>query len=69
MSSTSIERCIQYSHPESGALSKVFNFHHLKVDYVDGRKWTYFFGYSDRDLEAERTVKKVRLGKREPAGA
>ena len=30
---------------------------------------TYFFGYSDTDLEAERTVKKVRLGKREPAGA
>ena len=30
---------------------------------------TYFFGYSDTDIEAERTVKKVRLGKREPAGA
>ncbi len=30
---------------------------------------TYFFGFSDADLEAEKTVKKVRLGKREPAGA
>lgn len=30
---------------------------------------TYFFGYSDADLEAERAVKKVRLGKREPSGA
>ncbi len=40
MSSTSIERCIAYSHPQLGALSMVFNFHHLKVDYVDGRKWT-----------------------------
>ena len=30
---------------------------------------TYFFGYSDADLESERAVKKVRLGKREPAGA
>lgn len=29
---------------------------------------TYFFGYSDDDLETERAVKKVRLGKREPAG-
>ena len=27
---------------------------------------TYFWGYSDADLEAERTVKKVRLGRREP---
>lgn len=40
MSSTSIERCIQYSHPEHGALSMVFSFHHLKVDYLGGRKWT-----------------------------
>ncbi len=40
MSSTSIERCIAYSHPQLGALSMVFNFHHLKVDYADGRKWT-----------------------------
>ncbi len=30
---------------------------------------TYFYGFSDADLESERTVKKVRLGKREPAGA
>ena len=30
---------------------------------------TYFFGFSDTDLESERSVKKVRLGKREPAGA
>ncbi|WP_424463194.1 alpha,alpha-phosphotrehalase [Pseudoclavibacter helvolus] len=40
MSSTSIERCVEYSHPESGALSMVFNFHHLKVDYADGKKWS-----------------------------
>ncbi|MFT3875031.1 MAG: glucose PTS transporter subunit IIA [Propioniciclava sp.] len=30
---------------------------------------TYFFGFDDSMLEQERTVKKVRLGKREPAGA
>lgn len=40
MSSTSIERCIQYSHPQQGALSMVFSFHHLKVDYANGLKWT-----------------------------
>ena len=40
MSSTSIERCVEYSHPDSGALSMVFNFHHLKVDYADGKKWS-----------------------------
>lgn len=40
MSSTSIERCVEYSHPASGALSMVFNFHHLKVDYADGKKWS-----------------------------
>ncbi|ARJ51021.1 alpha,alpha-phosphotrehalase [Staphylococcus lutrae] len=40
MSSTSIEHCIQYTHPERQELSSVFNFHHLKVDYRDGEKWT-----------------------------
>ncbi|MDO4243160.1 MAG: glucose PTS transporter subunit IIA [Actinomyces sp.] len=29
---------------------------------------TYFFGFKESDLEAERTVEKVRLGNREPAG-
>lgn len=40
MSSTSIERCIAYTRPENHGLSMVFNFHHLKVDYVDGEKWS-----------------------------
>lgn len=40
MSSTSIERCIAYTNPDNKALSMVFNFHHLKVDYVDGHKWS-----------------------------
>ena len=30
---------------------------------------TYFFGFKEEDFEQGRTVKKVRLGKREPAGA
>lgn len=40
MSSTSIEQCILYTAPQNNALSMAFNFHHLKVDYQDGRKWT-----------------------------
>lgn len=30
---------------------------------------TYFFGFKEADFEGGRTVKKVRLGRREPAGA
>ncbi|GFH42541.1 alpha,alpha-phosphotrehalase [Lactococcus hodotermopsidis] len=40
MSSTTIENCILYSRPDRNELSMTFNFHHLKVDYVDGQKWT-----------------------------
>ena len=39
MSSTSIENCIRYSNPKEKELSMCFNFHHLKVDYKDGKKW------------------------------
>jgi trehalose-6-phosphate hydrolase len=40
MSSTSIENCIQYTNPENKELNMTFNFHHLKVDYPNGDKWT-----------------------------
>ncbi len=40
MSSTSIERCVQYTNPDSRELDMTFSFHHLKVDYPDGQKWT-----------------------------
>lgn len=40
MSSTTIENCILYTAPEREELSMAFNFHHLKVDYKDGHKWT-----------------------------
>lgn len=40
MSSTSIEHCILYTKPERNELSMTFNFHHLKVDYPNGEKWT-----------------------------
>ncbi|GAB6087567.1 alpha,alpha-phosphotrehalase [Alkaliphilus crotonatoxidans] len=40
MSSTTIDHCIKYSNPGEKELSMVFNFHHLKVDYENGDKWT-----------------------------
>lgn len=40
MSSTSLENCIRYSGRKEKELSMCFNFHHLKVDYKDGDKWT-----------------------------
>ena len=40
MSSTSLEHCIQYTNPENEELNMVFQFHHLKVDYPNGEKWT-----------------------------
>ena len=40
MSSTTVEACVGYSNPANGELSMVFSFHHLKVDYADGAKWT-----------------------------
>lgn len=39
MSSTSLDNCIRYSNPAEKELSMCFNFHHLKVDYKDGKKW------------------------------
>ncbi|MBU3108970.1 alpha,alpha-phosphotrehalase [Clostridium gasigenes] len=40
MSSTTVDNCIKYSNPKENELSMVFNFHHLKVDYENGDKWT-----------------------------
>lgn len=40
MSFTSVENCILYTKPEREELNMTFNFHHLKVDYEDGKKWT-----------------------------
>ncbi len=40
MSATTVENCILYTAPDREELSMAFNFHHLKVDYKDGQKWT-----------------------------
>lgn len=40
MSSTTLEACQQYAAADGRELSMTFNFHHLKVDYPNGEKWT-----------------------------
>lgn len=40
MSSTSIDNCIRYTNPREEELNMTFSFHHLKVDYPNGDKWT-----------------------------
>ncbi len=48
MSSTSIDNCIRYSNPNEHELSMTFSFHHLKVDYKGGDKWSLM----DADISA-----------------
>ncbi|MFG1175543.1 alpha,alpha-phosphotrehalase [Erwiniaceae bacterium CAU 1747] len=40
MSSTRLEDCRRYAALDGSELSMTFNFHHLKVDYPGGNKWT-----------------------------
>ncbi|MDZ7322677.1 alpha,alpha-phosphotrehalase [Kosakonia sacchari] len=40
MSSTTLEHCQRYGALDGSELSMTFNFHHLKVDYPDGEKWS-----------------------------
>lgn len=40
MSSTTVESGIDYTNPKSRELSMIFSFHHLKVDYINGEKWS-----------------------------
>lgn len=41
MSSTKLAHCQRYANLDGSELSMTFNFHHLKVDYPNGEKWTY----------------------------
>ncbi|GAA0597485.1 alpha,alpha-phosphotrehalase [Virgibacillus siamensis] len=40
MSSTTLKNCVLYTRPERQELDMTFQFHHLKVDYANGEKWT-----------------------------
>lgn len=65
MSSTSIESCIQYTYPENDELTMVFSFHHLKVDYLDGKKWT---NTSFDFLELKKLINDWQIGLSENGG-
>ncbi len=52
MSSTSIDNCIRYTNPEQQELNMTFSFHHLKVDYPNGEKWTK----ADFDFQALKDI-------------
>lgn len=65
MSSTHLEDCIRYSNPEERELSMCFNFHHLKVDYRDGDKWS--LTKPDR-MELKRLFEEWQTGMQEAHG-
>lgn len=52
MSSTSIDNCIRYTNPDQKELNMTFSFHHLKVDYPNGDKWTK----ADFDFQALKDI-------------
>ncbi|WHX98212.1 alpha,alpha-phosphotrehalase [Neobacillus sp. DY30] len=52
MSSTSINNCIRYTSPREEELNMTFSFHHLKVDYPNGEKWTK----ADFDFQALKNI-------------
>lgn len=40
MASTDLKNCLLYTNPDAHELSMAFSFHHLKVDYKNGDKWS-----------------------------
>ncbi|SFL68627.1 trehalose-6-phosphate hydrolase [Gracilibacillus orientalis] len=65
MSSTTMDNCIQYSNPKSEELDMTFYFHHLKVDYPDGEKWTKApFDF----LELKQILSKWQVGMQQGGG-
>ena len=65
MSSTTVEHGIKYSNPDRNEMSMIFSFHHLKVDYKDGEKWTTIpFDF----LELKRILDEWQVGMDEGGG-
>ena len=52
MASTNLANCVRYTRPQSRELSMSFSFHHLKVDYAGGDKWSLM----EPDVAALRSV-------------
>lgn len=65
MSSTTVENGVNYSRPDRDELSMIFSFHHLKVDYKDGEKWTTIpFDF----IELKRILNEWQAGMTEEGG-
>jgi trehalose-6-phosphate hydrolase len=65
MSSTDIENCVKYTNPERKELNMTFSFHHLKVDYPNGEKWTA----ADFDfIELKRILSEWQVGMNQGGG-
>ena len=67
MSSTSLDNCILYTRRDRQELNMTFQFHHLKVDYPNGKKWTtapfnFRIGINIGDTIAEATDLHRRRG-------
>lgn len=59
MSSTTLKNGALYTRPDRHELDMIFNFHHLKVDYPKGEKWTKApFDF----LELKRTMSEWQTG-------
>lgn len=52
MASTNLENCLRYTNPDAHELSMAFSFHHLKVDYRNGDKWSLM----DADISALKKI-------------
>ncbi|PRX28008.1 trehalose-6-phosphate hydrolase [Orenia metallireducens] len=65
MSSTDIENCVKYTNLERKELNMTFSFHHLKVDYPNGEKWTA----ADFDfIELKRILSEWQVGMNQGGG-
>ncbi|PRY81454.1 alpha,alpha-phosphotrehalase [Alkalibacterium olivapovliticus] len=65
MSSMTVENGVNYSRPDRDELSMIFSFHHLKVDYKDGEKWTTIpFDF----IELKRILNEWQAGMTEEGG-
>ena len=65
MSSTSIDNCVRYTNPGNKELSMTFSFHHLKVDYQSGDKWTKMpFDF----LKLKKLISEWQLGMQQGGG-
>lgn len=59
MSSTSLNQCQNYSNLDGTELTMTFNFHHLKVDYPQGEKWSIA---EPNFIELKRLIKEWQTG-------